>query len=345
MKKYFLTIITLAALIFSSCSNKISLYVDEGEHTIVYAMLDTNADTNFFKITKSFVGDVSQVAQNYNASNYNYDEIDVTLTGVFEGSNQTQTVALDTISIWIPYDENATFYSGCYQTYYYTAKKLLEGKEYTIDILRKSDNVKVSATTKTINSFRYKKPIVYIINFKDSKKGTIEWTVPDATTNFMSTAAYFEIDAYFRFKEQMPGSTETVLKEIRWPIGSDKAENLFTTSNNQSYYVINYTPEALYTILRTNQYLIENSPVGVQRYYEDFEFRISAMGEELYNYYIITNSTSAIQDVPNYTNVDNGYGILSSRISKSSFHRINQLSRQKIEEDFPEYGFVHDPNP
>ena len=344
MKKLFLSIIAIAALIFSSCDKKVDLYSNDGEHTIVYAILDSNADTNFFKITKSFLGNANDLTNDYDANNYTEDELEVTFTGVFEGSNNPQTVTLGTVKRWIPADDNAIFYNGCFQTYYYTTKKLREGKEYQIDIVRKSDNAKISAKAKTINSFRIRKPIQdQIIQFKDVKRFTIDWKV--AEFPFLTTAAYFEITAYFHFKELMPGSSDTVYKSIRWPLNSGKAESFLTTTNNDTYYATTYTPEALFDVLRDNKYLNENSPAGVQRFWEKFEFKISATGEELYNYNIITNSSSAIQDVPNYTNIENGYGIMSSRISISSFHRINILSRNKIEQDFPQYGFVHDPNP
>ena len=96
MKKIFLTLIAIAALVFSSCNNKVELYSYEGNTTIVYAMLDAGADTNFFKITHSFVGDVSQLAYDYDANNYSYDELEVTFSGIFEGNTQAQTITLDT---------------------------------------------------------------------------------------------------------------------------------------------------------------------------------------------------------------------------------------------------------
>lgn len=344
MKNIFLTVFAIAAMIFTSCSNKVDLYVDKGDTTVVYAMIDAYADTNFFKITHSFVGNSGELAQNYEANNYTYDEIEVTFTGVFADSPATQTITLDTISKWIPYDPNNIFYNNCWQTYYYTTKKLVEGKEYTLNILRKEDNVNISATTTTINSFRYQKPLQnQPVKFQDVKRYTIEWKVDDASTMFQTTAAYFTIDTYFNFRELMPGSTDTTHVALRWPVGSDKAENLFTTSNNKSYYTITYTPEAFYSFLDNNVYLKENSPSGVQRWFDKFEFRISAVGEELYNYYIISNSTSAIQDVPNYTNVENGMGIMSSRVSKSSFHTINQIDRMNVQNNYP-YGFIYDPN-
>ena len=347
MKKLYLTVLVLTAFVLLSCKNKVNLYTDDGEHTVVYAMLDANADTNYFKITKSFIGNVNQYGHDYDANNYHYEDIDVRFTGIFEGSSHPQTVTLDTISIFVPYDENSTFYSGCYQTYYYTTKTLLEGKEYALDIFRKTDSVNISAKTKTINSFRFKMPLSYqqlIFTDVPTVTKTVEWKVDDPTTLFKTTAAYFEINAYFHYKELMPGATDTVHRSIKWGIASGEADKFYTNSNNDYYYVARYAPAALYTLLSTNTYLKENSPAGVQRWFENFEFRVDAIGNELYNYYLITNSTSAIQDVPNYTNIENGMGIMSSRISKNTSNLIGQITRQKIVEDYPDYGFIYDPN-
>ena len=343
MKRILFAIFTIAAMVLSSCSNKVDLYADEGEYTIVYAMLDAAADTNFFKITKSFLGNATELAQNYDANNYKYDEIEVTFSGVFNGSTAVQTVSLDTISKWIPYDANSTFYSGCYQTYYYTTKKLQEGKEYTINILRKADNVNVSAKATTINNFGITKPFsTQKVKFKGVKKGTVEWQVPDPSTMFQTTAAYFDVTGYFHYTELMPGSNDTVHRSITWPLGSGEAEKLFNSNDNK--YLINYTPEALYDVLGSDEYLINNSPNGVQRWFEKFEYKVSAIGDDLYNYHIINNSSSAIQDTPNYSNVENGIGLVSARISKSIRVTIEDTSRKKVLEDFPTYGFIYDPN-
>lgn len=345
MKKINWLTIAVFALVFSSCSNKVDLYSDEGETTIIYGMLDANADTTFFKITKSFVGNVNEMAQNYDVSNYKYDEIDVTFSGKFASSNTAQTLALDTISIWVPYDPDATFYTGCYQTYYYTVEKLKEGEEYEINVLRKADSVNVSAKVSTINSFIYQKPVATIpITFTDyaTSTSTVEWKVP--VSPFKSTASYFEVTGYFHYSELQPGATDTTHHVMKWPLGSGKADDLYNTSTNMPYYMVTYTPAALYSFLENDSYLKNNSPTGVKRWFEKFEFDVTAIGEDLYNYYIITNSTSAIQDVPNYSNVENGKGIVSSRITKPLFITIAERTRLKIIEKFPEYHFINDPN-
>ena len=343
MKKLLYTVFAIAALVLSSCSNKVDLYSDEGDTTIVYALLDAGLDTNYFKITHSFVGNVNELAQNYDANNYKYEDIDVTFSGVFQGSSATQTVALDTISKWIPYDQNSTFYSGCFQRYYYTTKKLLEGKEYTVNIKRKADGVEVSATTLTITAFHITKPYsTQKIKFKGVKKGNVEWKGEDPSMFFKSTAAYFDVVSYFHYKELMPGSHDTVYRSMQWKLGSGVADKLYNSTDY--YYVISYTPESFYDVIGSDDYLVNNSPYGVQRWFEKFEFRVSAVGEELYNYNIINNSSSAIQDTPNYTNVENGVGLMSSRVAKSLFLTIEETSRQKVIADYPQYGFIYDPN-
>lgn len=342
MKRLF-PIIALATLVFSSCNNKVDLYSDEGDSTIVYALLDSEADTNFVKITKSFIGNANELAQNYEANNYKYGEIEATITGVFEGSNSTKEVHLDTISKWIPYNENSAFYSGCRQTYYYFTERLKEGQEYNLEITRNTDGVKITAKAKTINTFRFKKPFDNTtLNFS-GKKGSIEWRVTDASTLFHTTAAYFEVNGFFNYKELMPGATDTVHQVIRWSIGEGEAESMFTTQNNDSYYVQSYTPMALYTLLETNDYLKNNSPAGVQRWFENFEFSITAIGDELYRYNIVNNSSSAIQDVQNYSNINNGIGLMSSRITKIVSVKIDQVTRKNIQDNYL-YGFIYDPN-
>lgn len=343
MKKIIWTIFAIAALVFSSCSNKVDLYSDEGDTTIVYAMLDTGADTNFFKITHSFIGNANELAHDYDANNYKYDEIEVTFTGVFEDSPATQTIALDTISKWIPNNSNSTFYSGCYQTYYYTTKKLVEGKEYTINILRKADNVTISATTKTINTFVFKKPVTNVVGFT-GQSASVEWRVRDASTMYHSTASYFEVYGFFNYSELMPGATDTVKRSIQWTLGEGTESNLFTTAQNDMYYAVNYTPNALFDIISQDAYLKNNSPYGVKRWFDKFEFRIFAIGEDLYNYNLIANSNSAIQDVPNYTNVTNGNGIVSARVAKSKFVTIMENTRVQICTDNEQFGFINDPN-
>lgn len=342
MKKLLYTVFALVALVFISCSNKVELYSNEGETTIVYAMLDVSVDTNYFKITKSFIGNANELAHDYWASNYKYDEIDVFFTGEFVGSNEEQTIQLDTISKWIPYDPDATFYSGCYQTYYFTDKKLKEGKEYSLEVIRKSDNVVISSKTETINAFAIYKPFLESLAFTEiaSTTSPVEWIVRAAP--YKSTASYFEVTSYFHYRETFD-NINWEDRSIKWTMGSGTEESLYNSNVTPPVYAIKYSPSTLYTLLENDEHLKNNSPFGVKREFQDFEFTITAIGKDMYNYYLVTNSTSAIQDVPNYSNIENGIGLMSSRVTIYKNYKLAEQTRKTISERFKEYNFYYTP--
>lgn len=323
MKKIFIVFAILASVLYS-CTTKFDLYSYEGDTTIIYSVLDVNADTNYFRITKSSL---------VNEITYSYDDIDVRFAGLFNDELQPDTIRLDTVS---------KLCDGLLKTYYFTTKKLIAGQEYTIMVHRKADDVIVSSTAKTICPVRFIKPITgFKINFRPTHVNSIEWIGTEESVARKVNAGYFDIIGYFHYKELMPGATDTVDGVMVWMMGSDQAENMYNTTD--FLYNTFYIPSTFFTLLEKDEYLVNNSPIGVQRWLEPFELEIKVYGEELYNYHSVNNATSAIQDVPNYTNIVNGIGLMSSRTTYSSFHVIEQLCRKRISENYP-YGFYYDPN-
>lgn len=322
MKK--ITLIIITAMILASCNRKYELYTYDGDTTIVYSLLEVNADTNFFRITKSSL---------VNELSYKYDEIDVKFAGLFKDGNKIDTVTLDTVS---------KMQDGQLLTLYFTTKKLLEGEEYNFLVFRKADGVTVSAKVKTICHFEFEKPKANsYIDFKSNMLKTIEWKGSDLTTNHRINAGYFEVTTFFHYRELMPGATDTVERSMEWKIGSEQAQKMFNTMDN--YYFINYTPSTFFAMLEKDEYLKNNSPLGVQRWLKAFEVKISVTGEELYYYNVANSPGNTNQDFPNYTNINNGIGMISSCSTKSTFHIIEQLCRKRIAEDYL-YGFYYDPN-
>ncbi|MBO5853785.1 MAG: DUF4249 family protein, partial [Bacteroidales bacterium] len=135
--KLFCALFVIASmLIFNSCNTDVNIYNEGEETTVVYGYLDVDADTNYLKITKSFVGDVIENGQNYNMSNYDY-KLNVKLIGKFaDMPNVVSVVTMDTCHVHKPYDPNAIFYSGVDQVLYYTTRKLIEDQTYKLVIER-----------------------------------------------------------------------------------------------------------------------------------------------------------------------------------------------------------------
>lgn len=322
MKKYLF--FAILALVFASCRTDVDLYIDKGDTTMIYSILDVTADTNFFKISKSSLhGDYY----------YEEDDIDVYFTGLFDNETIVDTVMLHPVT---------KKKDGQLQSLYFTTKKLSEGQDYELFVIRHDDGVKVSAKTKTICHIFINKPnpLYPYIDFKYNSPRTIEWTGPEAA-NFQINAAYFEVSGLFHYKELMPGSQDTVNRSMEWYFGGDQANLLFNAAQN--HYVINYTPCVFFHILETDTYLLNNSPEGVQRWLQDFEFRIAVTGEDIYYYNISNGEGNHYPETNTYTNVENGRGILSSFSYISTFRTIEQVCRIRIAYDYP-YGFIYDPN-
>lgn len=316
-------LIATAILLFASCSTKVDLYCYDGDKTIVYSVLDVDADTNYFRITKSSLT---------NEIMYNYNDIDVKFVGLFKDGAKADTIMLDTISKMI---------NGEKRMFYFTTKKLLTGQEYTLLVHRKADNVTVSSTASTICSIRFKKPMGKYIDFKSNYTNKIVWFGSGTDIAPQINASFFEITAFFHYKELMPGATDTVDRYMEWPMSSEQAHEMYNTTNFD--YVVYYKPSLFFDRLERDEYLKNNSPYGVQRWLMPFEIRVTAYGNELYNYFVINNAISAIQEIPNYTNIENGIGLMTSRTTVSTFHVVEQICRKRITYNYP-YGFYYDPN-
>ncbi len=323
MKKYLL--FAVLALVFASCRTDVDLYIDNGDTTIIYSILDAKADTNFIKVSKSSLhGDYY----------YEEDDIDVYFTGLFEDET-----AVDTLQLY-PISKSE---KGEVKSLYFTTKKLREGEIYEVFVIRHEDGLKVSAKVRTIYHIKFNKPSPYVqhLDFKYTSPRTVEWVGGNMESNFQINAGYFEVSGYFHYRELMPGAQDTVDRSIEWYMGGAEAGYLFNSTYN--YYVVSYTPCFLFSLLERDEYLKNNSPYGVQRWLKDFEFRITVLGEELYGYNISNSAGNHNPEINSYTNVENGLGVVCSYTTVSAFHTIDQISRRKIRDNYP-YGFYYDPN-
>lgn len=325
-----LSLIAAILLLMSSCDNNVKIFIEGEETTVVYGYIDCEADTNYIKITKSFVGDATELAPQYSASNYDY-KLNVKLAGKFAKSpNHVTEVILDTTSVFKPYDPEGLFYSGRDQVLYYTTEKFLENEKYQL-VIEKKDGTTVSSEIETISGSTLKRPNLNI-NFESNYTNQIQW----ATNVPLDLAAYYEVVGYFHYKEiSHEGSTDTIRHTMRWFMGSGTGEDLYNSADKRLF--VNYTPSTFYTHLAATDNIANNPSDYVQRFAEGFEIVITATGDELYNYILIQNSGSAIIDTPEYTNIENGIGIFSSR---SVCSKTLPLNEQTINTLVKDWGFV-----
>ncbi len=322
-KNCFLSFIVVTTLLagFSSCSTDVDLYADYKDITIVYGLLDAGQDTNFVKITKAFLGpgNALEIAKDPDSSNY-AGKLNVMLQGR-KNSIDLNPIILDTITIHDKLPGDSIFYFPNQLLYYTTAALDVDAK-YTLQI--EPEAKAIEAETDMIGSFGILRP-VNRINFASTAATQIEW-------NSARGGRRYEVNLKFYYKELRPDSPDTVYKTMNWNLGAHKAQTL---EGGESMSV-SYMGAEFYT--RLGQGL--DNVLNVKRWAGEVVLTISAGGEELSTFIDVNApSNSIVQEIPQYTNIENGYGIFSARRQAQQTYTLSVLSETKLVEDY-NWGFV-----
>ena len=301
-------------MLFNRCSNEVDLYADYKEITIVYGLLDIADDTTWIKVTRAFSGpgNALLIAQNPDSSNFPY-KLDVTITGKKQGEN-LPPLQFDTITIKNKKAGDSIFYYPN-QLMYYATTNLDVDADYTLSI-KNIDNP-ITSETQLINNFLITTPRNRI-NF-DTDNVKFEWSTP-------ANAKRFEVYYVFNYQELLPGSADTLNKSMKWVVGPETSEGI---DGGEKIEVAGYDGNRFFTQLENNLD-DENDTPGIKRWAGWVDVYVASGSQELHNY-IAINSTegSLLEEVPVYSNIENGIGIFASRHTaiKSVKLSTNSLNR------------------
>ena len=303
----------------SSCSTDIDLYADYKQVPIVYGLLDANADTNFIKITRAFYvqGDAYQSAVNPDSSNYP-GKLDARLVEYCNGDS-IREIILDTITRHNK--EQGIFYAPDQKLYYTTEPLNWNGVN---------------------NSYSYKLKVVLperTLTTKTDIVGNGGFDIQSLAVNFSKEyfgmvprrflfhpaikASFYDVSMRFTFLEQRTPDGDSVPRTMEWKVGTFMDDLLFSNMDGEAYYFF-YRPEAFYENLE--KFIgADTSIMGLKRYIEDYpvEVIIAAGGEKL-RQYIYENDPSYgfVGGNNEFTLIDDGYGVLSSRMTIKRYVRL-----------------------
>lgn len=293
---------------FSACETDIDITAEYKDITIVYGLLSRNDSVHYLRINKAFLGDgnVMEYITNADSSSY-YNNLEVLLTEN-TSSGQSREFHFDTIHV--NNKEEGDFY-GPKQVVYKTAFVIPGGDQdytYNLKIRNKITGKEVTSSTQVVKNFEISSPRFGqpTIDFLTDNNFIIKWRSG-------KNGRRYEPFIRFWFQEVFPGN-DTIDRYIDWKLGSVKSKNL----NGGEEMTMPYKPTALYDISRSLiPYKDGRESQVVARFVNKCEFTISVAGDELNTYMEVNGPTSGItQDRPEYTNIDNGLGLLSSRFTK-----------------------------
>ena len=327
-----LLVLSLIAL-FTSCDNDLKIIADWKAVPAVYGILNAQDSVHYIKLNKAFLGqgDVMMMAQEFDSLHFSVDQVGIRLLEKEEGDvpsqNGTNWQTRNTYELE-PTNEFVRpegVFSSPTQTIYKTTAPLNKDFYYSVEVYRKSNDTIIAQTDglipilsplSVINPNTYS-PLVILPNSYVPK---VEW-------RSVSGGKMYELSMRFNYMEfPISGESDTLFKsiEINYPsifsIDTDGRDDMsYPLSYDQFLgFIAANIPED--PTVRRLVVGFDPSQIGsgVSIKHACLDFNLSAAGEDLATYLLLNeNSNSLVLDRPEYSNIENGVGILSSRTVKS----------------------------
>ena len=297
MKKIFI-ILSVIVVVVTSCETDFDVNAEWEETTVVYGLLDASTDTQYIKINKAYLGegDAMMMAEYSDSINFNPNDLEVKLHKL--GFNDTLiSITLDTTLI----DKEDGLFANDNNIIYKAVTEagfLTDNSRYAITIKNINSGNQVNSNTKIISNFSF-------ANFNSAYKfGFYNPSQPD-TSKFrsktiewdkVSNGVIYQLDIKFNYLENGE------LKYLVWsqPLVSFTGIQMNTKLEGAKFF--NYLSNNL------------EDDVAVTRKFINLDL-IMTVGSEDLNTYIKVNEpiTGIVQQRPQFTNINNGIGIFSSR--------------------------------
>lgn len=346
-------LVFVLAMMFS-CTTDFETTAPYKDITIVYGLLDQTQADQYIKINKAYLSetDVLTYANNADSNNYPY-VLDIKLEEWDENDNLVKTFGFDTTTIYNKepgqfYNPEQVLYKWIGPDYPLSYEVITWGTPPTaIDSIPKWLNTDhfyklvindpvtgklISSETNMVDNFTIERPLPFSssIKFVSNQNNTrqFEWKNAD-------NAAKYEIEMLFHYYE-VNGSADTTETYIKVWSQSENAQqgdsDVSVTFSDDQFFsacsgLIPYPDAAQESlvIIRISSFI---------------ELKISA-AEESFSLYLEVNepSTSIVQDKPQFSNVENGLGIFSSRAYTKTYKKVHPESMQELIALYPYLKF------
>jgi hypothetical protein len=301
MKKIYL-LVSVFTIIFTSCDTDFDVNAEWEEVTVVYGLLDAGDEmkTQQIKISKAFLGkmDALQMAQYADSINFDQGELAVKVIRV-KNNGIRDTITLDEV----PTLRNVGVFNDSIIVYTFENNNFLNSNfEYELLIKNNITGNEVSSTTNIISGFNFDMGAGFPFGF-------IETWIPGnpSATKFSSTVVtwgnstdngvQYQIELIFNYNE------------------NDIAKNLiYTSSVLEETNIFEFEGEKFFNFLK-NELVLD--PL-IERKFIDIDLMMTVGSEDLKTYRIINEEiTGIVQERPQFTNINNGIGLFSSRFTKT----------------------------
>jgi hypothetical protein len=317
VKKYFIPLLAIGALVFASCSTELDINGNKKDVMVVYGILDASSQYQYIKINRAFLGEGNalEYAQIPDSTLYPY-LLDVKLDVLNASGNSVLTSPLDvdTVNIW---KDGGVFFSGLQP--YYRIKMRDYSVNYSGDTTWLNPNYTYKLTISdpvTGNIYESEAPGLGNLSITTPSSWVANVTFDQDQTSsikFSSISNGKLYDGkitihYYEIYDSNPG--DTIEKTIVWELGSIKS----STIDGDEDLNINYSNWTFFDMLAANIEVRDD----VTRYMGYVDFYVTVGAEDLSTYIDVNQpSNSIIQERPSFSNISNGIGLFSSKYTYS----------------------------
>lgn len=336
----FILVFNFFVACFCSCSTDVELYAEYKDVPVVYCLLNPRVDTNYVKITRAFCGtnedpiNANEVALIYDSSNYPC-KLDARIIELESrnGSSYEPTgrvIVLDTMTIHNK--QEGTFYAPD-QLVYYTVEPFNAGDEgthykYRLMVI-KPDGDTLTALTGLVGNEEFE---IITNGFSFEEQET------DAMNKIMfradGVAALYEVSLQFNYREQLEGH-QMRCKNVNRSFGVRTIDEFQKVEGSENAYFLGFSANWLFNALANaigGDTVIDANHPNVVRYFDNLEVSINAAGEDLYYFYLVTqsNQNNLAGFISDYSNITGGQGLFSSRTQIKKNCRLSSRTLRSL---------------
>ncbi len=346
--KNFLFLIITTLFILSSCDDSLEINDTYSVKPVIYSLLDRNSDVQYVKLNKTFLGDASVAEMASVSDSLYFDNADVYIKKYKDNSlvKSWKLVAVDTIP------KDSGFFANDKNIIYVLNDKILDDNEDAEDFEFKFEAIienqpEIKSSTKLVddvtvtgilaNSFYKQIPLHNYSGYLN----------PKFSFKANKDSRFFEVYLEVFYYEKQ--GDDYILKTISQKQFQKKVAE---TSAEQNTVDFQLNGEYFYSLTANN---IDNK--DSEKIIYGFRYLFYSAGEELSLYIDLTSDSYGIaQEKPAYTNIQNGWGLFSSRTSTFSMYKgLDNSSIQYFQEfdgtkdlnflPFPETSTFYNQNP
>lgn len=305
MKKYLGAVLLIC--LFIQCKNDIEINAPWIETPVVFGLLDPNSNTQFIRIQKTYQNSISQNTQQgaqYPDSLY-FDTLVVKVTST---SNEIFSF------IKVPAPKESGFFTK-EDAFIYTSnfRPRADGRVYTLEIF----------SPRTGKTYRGRTIIMGAADTTQSPSGFYSIrlrndSIDVFTVRFKPGVNTFVYDVFVRLRyTEFNLAGDSAQKSIEYPI--DNAQNIFTRNLSSGQFTrFLVSPPDMLRFFRNE--LSNNS--NITRKFRGIDYVFAGGSQDLKLFIDISRTqNSFVQNRPEFSNIDDGLGIFSSR-SMSTFSNV-----------------------